>query len=467
MSSCVNISGCVVTPAQVQGSADVFQSPQFVLVKPPWSPDENYKHCELCSSKFNQLKRRHHCRVCGAVRCAKCCKEKIPLPQLGIEEGERVCESCRPATEYITKARSTIQSFLVESSKGLATLAGQDKHVAKIVELGGVQTLVMLASQENETVLTNVTSGLQCLSKHQSLLPCLTEAGAVKAICRILSNIGDHIEQVAIDGLTCLMTFCQSAGLKAKVIQDGGLNPVMHFAWSQKEAISLVAMTTLGLIAELPSNHAAIFDSKDNAVARLLQSCVSENEQMQEVSLKTLAYLSTGHHDLKHRLVQEDFSSGRCIQRVFTSPSTSPTSLCHAACLVANLAVSPQDQTGLSDLLHLCCDKVPVSDSNTELLTHLTRALANFAQHKQNTSRLVSTLPCIVKHCLRSGVSAVQSQSMKCILSLLVMCAGPVTDVLMSDGANIFLTNLAEIPSLLTNVHTQLSFDAPDILNPR
>ena len=42
-------------------------------------------------------------------------------------------------------------------------------------------------------------------------------------------------------------------------------------------------------------------------------------------------------------ILQEDFSCGRCVQKVFDS-TNEPQVACVAACLVANLAVSPQDQ---------------------------------------------------------------------------------------------------------------------------
>ena len=33
--------------------------------------------CPLCSQKFTQIRRKHHCRQCGQVLCSKCCNEKV------------------------------------------------------------------------------------------------------------------------------------------------------------------------------------------------------------------------------------------------------------------------------------------------------------------------------------------------------------------------------------------------------
>lgn len=37
------------------------------------------------------------------------CLLQMPLPQLGLEDPERVCEYCRPVTEFITKSWSPHQ----------------------------------------------------------------------------------------------------------------------------------------------------------------------------------------------------------------------------------------------------------------------------------------------------------------------------------------------------------------------
>jgi hypothetical protein len=42
-----------------------------------WMPDDEAHTCPLCNQKFNQLRRKHHCRQCGRVLCNKCCSEKV------------------------------------------------------------------------------------------------------------------------------------------------------------------------------------------------------------------------------------------------------------------------------------------------------------------------------------------------------------------------------------------------------
>lgn len=40
---------------------------------PRWMPNPLSKQCKLCFKKFGLITRKHHCRVCGDIFCAKCC----------------------------------------------------------------------------------------------------------------------------------------------------------------------------------------------------------------------------------------------------------------------------------------------------------------------------------------------------------------------------------------------------------
>ena len=43
-----------------------------------WMPDSVSKECYECSYKFTALRRRHHCRICGQIFCARCCHQQVP-----------------------------------------------------------------------------------------------------------------------------------------------------------------------------------------------------------------------------------------------------------------------------------------------------------------------------------------------------------------------------------------------------
>lgn len=65
-----------------------------------WMPDHSCRVCYECDSQFTIFNRRHHCRLCGRVFCAKCTENSIPAPsqepRTTHEEWEkiRVCNYC-------------------------------------------------------------------------------------------------------------------------------------------------------------------------------------------------------------------------------------------------------------------------------------------------------------------------------------------------------------------------------------
>ncbi|KAL5850743.1 hypothetical protein ACOSQ3_008792 [Xanthoceras sorbifolium] len=65
-----------------------------------WMPDQSCRVCYECDSQFTVFNRRHHCRLCGLVFCAKCTANSVPAsfdePRAGHEDSERirVCNYC-------------------------------------------------------------------------------------------------------------------------------------------------------------------------------------------------------------------------------------------------------------------------------------------------------------------------------------------------------------------------------------
>ncbi|KAF7489381.1 Hepatocyte growth factor-regulated tyrosine kinase substrate [Sarcoptes scabiei] len=58
---------------------------------PEWSDGE---HCNRCRLQFTLIARKHHCRNCGQVFCAKCSSKTSTIPKFGIEKEVRVCDVC-------------------------------------------------------------------------------------------------------------------------------------------------------------------------------------------------------------------------------------------------------------------------------------------------------------------------------------------------------------------------------------
>ncbi|KAL8466428.1 hypothetical protein ACS0TY_035500 [Phlomoides rotata] len=65
-----------------------------------WMPDQSCRVCYECDSQFTLFNRRHHCRLCGRIFCAKCTSNRVPtIPnelKTSLEDWDkiRVCNYC-------------------------------------------------------------------------------------------------------------------------------------------------------------------------------------------------------------------------------------------------------------------------------------------------------------------------------------------------------------------------------------
>ncbi|KAK9131544.1 hypothetical protein Sjap_012031 [Stephania japonica] len=88
-----------------------------------WMPDNSCRVCYECDAQFTVFNRRHHCRLCGRVFCAKCTTNSIPVPcdepKLNSEECERirVCNYCFKQWE---QEIASVNNGIQVSSPGLS-----------------------------------------------------------------------------------------------------------------------------------------------------------------------------------------------------------------------------------------------------------------------------------------------------------------------------------------------------------
>jgi len=59
-----------------------------------WQPDHEVDTCPQCEMQFSLFKRRHHCRICGFVRCALCCPQKTTHPLFPWKGAVMCCDNC-------------------------------------------------------------------------------------------------------------------------------------------------------------------------------------------------------------------------------------------------------------------------------------------------------------------------------------------------------------------------------------
>ncbi|KAJ8046828.1 FYVE, RhoGEF and PH domain-containing protein 4 [Holothuria leucospilota] len=88
---------------------DISYEDQLGKQPPKFIKDEETTMCMLCGTDFERLlKRRHHCRACGAVVCGQCCRHEIQLPYDN-NKSNKVCSRCyhklskQPNVEDLTR----------------------------------------------------------------------------------------------------------------------------------------------------------------------------------------------------------------------------------------------------------------------------------------------------------------------------------------------------------------------------
>ncbi|KAF7843680.1 1-phosphatidylinositol-3-phosphate 5-kinase FAB1B [Senna tora] len=93
-----------------------------------WMPDKSCMVCYECDSQFTLFNRRHHCRHCGRVFCAKCTANSVPAPssiqrnKLVERDRIRVCNYCyKHWDQGITSCDSRIQVPNLDHSYSLST----------------------------------------------------------------------------------------------------------------------------------------------------------------------------------------------------------------------------------------------------------------------------------------------------------------------------------------------------------
>eukprot|EP01065_Artemidia_motanka_P007929 TRINITY_DN1396_c0_g2_i1.p1 TRINITY_DN1396_c0_g2~~TRINITY_DN1396_c0_g2_i1.p1 ORF type:complete len:1246 (+),score=351.55 TRINITY_DN1396_c0_g2_i1:70-3807(+) len=78
--------------------------------RPREVPDHAASACPSCGVTFGLLKRRHHCRACGEIRCGKCSSQKrVMPPEMCYNAPQRVCDRCAKR-EYIGEPQRDVST---------------------------------------------------------------------------------------------------------------------------------------------------------------------------------------------------------------------------------------------------------------------------------------------------------------------------------------------------------------------
>ncbi|XP_048582377.1 rabankyrin-5 isoform X2 [Nematostella vectensis] len=87
----VNKYGLSIFNAEVPTKKLLYTLLDMLNAEPPWSDGDS---CHECGMKFSIKNRKHHCRHCGRLLCAKCSCKQIPIIKYELAKPVRVCDVC-------------------------------------------------------------------------------------------------------------------------------------------------------------------------------------------------------------------------------------------------------------------------------------------------------------------------------------------------------------------------------------
>ncbi|XP_072043179.1 rabankyrin-5-like [Amphiura filiformis] len=87
----MNKQGMSIFNAQVATKQLLFRLLDMLSSEPTWSESE---FCQECQVKFTIKTRKHHCRHCGRVLCAKCSAKMVPIVKYDLSRPVRTCDVC-------------------------------------------------------------------------------------------------------------------------------------------------------------------------------------------------------------------------------------------------------------------------------------------------------------------------------------------------------------------------------------
>lgn len=90
-------NGINIFNAQVASKNLLYRLLDYLPQEPPWA---DAPECLECQSKFGITNRKHHCRHCGRVLCAKCSPREVAITKFKSPKPVRVCGICAEVLTY-------------------------------------------------------------------------------------------------------------------------------------------------------------------------------------------------------------------------------------------------------------------------------------------------------------------------------------------------------------------------------
>uniref|UniRef100_A0A7N6BD79 FYVE-type domain-containing protein n=1 Tax=Anabas testudineus TaxID=64144 RepID=A0A7N6BD79_ANATE len=131
-----------------------FNSP-FSLDEPQWVPDKECPRCMQCDTKFDFIRRKHHCRRCGRCFCDKCCSKKL-------------CAECSLVSQKEMEFYDKQLKVLLAGGTFVVTLGSSDKSETMTCRLSNNHRYLFLDGESHFEVELSRISSMQILTEGTS-----------------------------------------------------------------------------------------------------------------------------------------------------------------------------------------------------------------------------------------------------------------------------------------------------------
>ncbi|TKS87171.1 Zinc finger FYVE domain-containing protein 21 [Collichthys lucidus] len=144
-----------------------FSSP-FSLDEPQWVPDKECPRCMQCDTKFDFIRRKHHCRRCGRCFCDKCCSKKVVLPRMCFVDPVRQCAECSLVSQKETEFYDKQLKVLLGGGTFVVTWEESDKSETMTCRLSNNHRYLFLDGESHFEVELSRISSMQILTDGSS-----------------------------------------------------------------------------------------------------------------------------------------------------------------------------------------------------------------------------------------------------------------------------------------------------------
>ncbi|XP_054707167.1 uncharacterized protein LOC129216969 [Uloborus diversus] len=437
------IDGIPVTLPVLNGDKESL-SPKATFQKPCWVPDGEAHSCLNCGLKFSQLRRKHHCRNCGKIFCSKCCSGKMCLPHFDINEPEKVCLNCLLIVELMTKSKSEDMSLKYEAVTGLCNLTKTTSGLCKVIESGGIHIMLSMTVNGDLNLKCAIASALHSITQSMMLNSFLVEAGCLKALKNLLETSHD-CNELLNDSLSALNLLCMDPNIRIKVLKEGFVPSLFTVVRCTGTSAVFAARILQFLVCNF-DHHDFILQNHKHIISDLFDGFQNEDYQMQTCLSKMLMHFSAGSDTFRQLILQEDISRG--FPLLYLLKGSSPNVLINAVCIIANFSLQMNQEFSHKYITALCELLTFLTDDSSDVLAHVGRGLANFAECSSNSLHLVHNLQTIALKLLKSTSEAPRIHGCRLINYLFSSEPTFTLDILSQSGMDEFIETIFDLPGI-------------------